>query len=125
MALAAGWLTRFQSPPELIDVRRTFAFFFLYTRLLAFSCSFHSMSLFLCPSLCHRLQTPKVRLNHQKKKKNHYIFYKFPFWGFLYSALRILKRAKKIFIDDLAFLQDGCARCFLFFFQTIHKLATI
>lgn len=69
-------------------------FFFLYTRLLALSCSFHSMSLFLCPSLCHRLQTPKSSIE-PSEKKNHYISYKFPFWGFLYSALRILKRAKK------------------------------
>jgi len=87
--------------PKLIDVGEPLPFctavsplaFFIQSR-----CSFSYLSLY------HRFQTPKVRLSHQK---NHYIFTNFlgltRHWKF--------SKGKKRFIDDLAFLQDGCARC--------------
>jgi hypothetical protein len=51
-------------------------------------------------------------LNHQKKKSLHFL--QISFLGLFVLRAENSQKGQKIFIDDLAFLQDGCADFFSF-----------
>lgn len=82
-----------KSPPSWLMLGEPLPFFFVHSAvspLLLFSFNVVVPLPFFVPS-----PSNPQKFDWTIRKKNHYISYKFPFWGFWYSALRILKRAKK------------------------------